>query len=769
MDGGIIGEEHIDSAEEVIIGLEQGTTFPTKVGPTLCNALIDTGATKSCMSESYYRTLHLDSIRSVVDARVGSAAGGGLSPLGIVNCSLKLGNTTFDNDFMVCQNLTRPLILGKDFLMGNHITVGYAENGGCVLGFQREEMVAALDSINVPQLKTSTSVQLPGRTLAVIRVRGELGPERTGQIYEVHPGGELSDKYPNIYVVPMIHGVDTCVPDGVPVVIVNFSFGDVSISGGEVMGFLQGQFMDISEIRTEASAGPSPVGMGEDGDMSQDQEERRFVASPAGIEIHGRVDLQDAEVSDGHRQAFGDLCHEFKDMFSVDSGGVGKTPLVEMEIDAGDGPPIAQRPCALPLGHAEWVQKELEILEKAGVIVRGVSPWAGPVVVVPKRSAPGEPPKGRLCVDCGAIGGLLPPVKGAFSRAKGITALVPLPKMDGICARLGDSGICSTFDMRSGYYHMVLSDESRLGSAFVLAYGGWEFGGCPFGLARAPAYFQGLVDEVLSGLAFAFGYLDGVLVFSPDVGTCLEHLRILFERLGAAGLGLEGVGCGFLRGRIQCLGHIVSGGGVAPVPEGLGSMQSMLPPADPKEVEQFLGLMGCCREFVPHFSDLAGPLGELTGKGAVFEWTRVCRESFGLLEAGLMTEPVLTYPDPSLPCVLFTDAGRYAWACVLAQGRAHVVNDREVQILHPVTCMGGLFGGVRWAGPVWLGRPVLSACPSEGWPTIWRMRILHLEVIICLWGNFWPRALWVPKLVAGLSRFHHFGSRLSVSGALGIH
>ena len=116
-------KELIDSAEEVIIGSEQGTTFPTKVGSTLCNALIDTGTTKSCMSESYYKMLHLDSIHSVVNTRVRSATGSNLSPLGIVNCTLKLGKTTFVNDFIVCHNLTRPLILGKDFLMKNHITV----------------------------------------------------------------------------------------------------------------------------------------------------------------------------------------------------------------------------------------------------------------------------------------------------------------------------------------------------------------------------------------------------------------------------------------------------------------------------------------------------------------------------------------------------------------------------------------------------------------------------------------------------------------------
>ena len=57
-------------------------------------------------------------------------------------------------------------------------------------------------------------------------------------------------------------------------------------------------------------------------------------------------------------------------------------PLLEMEIDTGDSPLIPQKPYILPLKHAAWVQKELDILEKAGVIVRSVSPWASPIVVV---------------------------------------------------------------------------------------------------------------------------------------------------------------------------------------------------------------------------------------------------------------------------------------------------------------------------------------------------------------------------------------------------
>ena len=135
--------------------------------------------------------------------------------------------------------------------MKNQITVRYAENGKCILNFQQEEMVAALDVTNTPQLKTTTSILLPGRALAVIQVKSELTPEQTGQIYEVRPDDTLYEQYPNIYLVPMIYNADTYIPDTVPMAIINFSIDDISIPKGEIMGFLQSQPIDISEIRTE--------------------------------------------------------------------------------------------------------------------------------------------------------------------------------------------------------------------------------------------------------------------------------------------------------------------------------------------------------------------------------------------------------------------------------------------------------------------------------------------------------------------------------------
>ena len=126
-----------------------------KVGSTLCNALIDTGATRSCMSEAYYRKLQLNKIHLLSNIHVRSATGSNLSPLGIVDCTFELGKTAFTSDFIVCKNLTRPLILGRDFLMRNQVTVRYSEDGKCILDYHQEELIASLEIENKPAIKSN--------------------------------------------------------------------------------------------------------------------------------------------------------------------------------------------------------------------------------------------------------------------------------------------------------------------------------------------------------------------------------------------------------------------------------------------------------------------------------------------------------------------------------------------------------------------------------------------------------------------------------------
>ena len=65
-----------------------------------------------------------------------------------------LGDTLFDFNFIVCKNLARPLILGRDFLIQNHITLRYSDHGKFILDHQQQELIAAMNMEIRPHLSS---------------------------------------------------------------------------------------------------------------------------------------------------------------------------------------------------------------------------------------------------------------------------------------------------------------------------------------------------------------------------------------------------------------------------------------------------------------------------------------------------------------------------------------------------------------------------------------------------------------------------------------
>ena len=791
----------------VTVGTTVGATVPATLEHTLCNALVDTGATRSCLSEEYYQQLLLPGLKPVRKLQVRTASGSSLCPTGTVACDFKLGKQPFSFEFIVCRGLSRPCILGLDFLRKYKIGIGWSPTGKFQLDLHQQVLVESVKVyMSGPTLQTRQCITIPSRSLMVLNAKATIDRHMEGGLHKVVPNFLLSDEYPELVLIPTIHNVEVTKLECIPYVLLNLSEETIFLRKGEILGHLEKENITIEEITTETMlqckdmksekldcgdtvekafiaspvsgdtcekvklqdvealshckmiekdtteavsqckdmeseklnsgdepqktfiASPAEIdayqkvklqkaevlsidkneyketmlqseGMENEKPRCDILSEKKFITSPADVDTHRKVKLQDAEVLDKYKIDFEKLCEEYDDIFSKDSSDIGKTPLITMEIETGDSPPVCQRPYNLPLKHIDWVQKELNTLEKAGVITRSVSPWASPIVIVPKRTAPGDPPKKRLCVDYRVINSLLPKVNKAHSKAKGVLTLVPLPKIDEIYARLKGSKVYSGFDARSGYHHMELSARARPKSAFVTPTDKYEFTRCPFGLMQAPAYFQRLINKVLADLDFAFGYLDDILIYSPDVPTHLVHMRQLFQRLREADLKLNREKCNFFKSHIQYLGHLISGEGIKPLPEKLESIKEMPPPTTPKEVKQFLGLIGYYRKFVPRFADVARPLTNLTRLDQPFEWSDKCQASFELLKEALIKEPILRFPDPNKPYTLYTDASKYAWSCVLTQQYTHDMDNKQTVVNHPITYVSGLFKGsqLNWA------------------------------------------------------------------------
>ena len=157
-------------------------------------------------------------------------------------------------------------------------------------------------------------------------------------MYEVKPNLLLTNEHPNLVVLPILRLVQKEKHDSIPVALINLNEDErIFLKKGEILGCLEPSPIEITEI-VQKEDESIPL-------------EKKFITSPAEVNTHRRVQLQDAEVTEENREKFRLLCEEFEDIFSKDSTDIGKTPLITMDIDTGDSPPVCQRPYNLPLKH----------------------------------------------------------------------------------------------------------------------------------------------------------------------------------------------------------------------------------------------------------------------------------------------------------------------------------------------------------------------------------------------------------------------------------
>ena len=348
-----------------------GATVPVTLEHTLCNVLVDTGATRSCLSKEYYQQLLLPGLKLVHKVQVRTASGSSLCPTGMVTCDFKLGKQLFSFEFIVCRGLSRPCILGLDFLRKYKIGIGWSPNGKFQLDLHQQVLVKSIKVyMSGPTLQTRQCINIPSRSLMVLNAKATIDKHVEGGLYKVVPNFLLSDEYPELVLIPTVHNVEITKIECIPYVLLNLSEEEIFLRKGEILGHLEKEDITVEEITTET------MFQSENVELTKSNYEvlsgKTFITSTADVDTHRKVKLQDTEVLDKYKKEFEELCEEYNDIFSKDSSDIGKTPLITMEIETGDSPPVCQRQYNLPLKHIDWVQKELDTLEKAGVITRSV-------------------------------------------------------------------------------------------------------------------------------------------------------------------------------------------------------------------------------------------------------------------------------------------------------------------------------------------------------------------------------------------------------------
>src|SRR6185436_3940034 len=244
---------------------------------------------------------------------------------------------------------------------------------------------------------------------------------------------------------------------------------------------------------------------------------------------------------------------------------LGQTHVVEHTIDTKDAAPIKQRAYRIASSNQEFIQKEIQTMFEKGLIRESSSPWASPIVLVPKKNG-----KQRICID--------------YRKLNHVTEkdVYPLPVIDDILESFKGAQWFSTLDLASGYWQVAVKEEDKKKTAFITKYGLYEFNVMPFGLCNAPATFQRLIDKLMKKYLgkFVLAYLDDLTIYSKTFDEHVKHLAIVFQVLREAQLKLNKEKCHFFLHSITFLGHEISWQEIQPDEEKLIKVKNFPQPTN---------------------------------------------------------------------------------------------------------------------------------------------------------------------------------------------
>ncbi|KMQ89530.1 enzymatic polyprotein endonuclease reverse [Lasius niger] len=349
-----------------------------------------------------------------------------------------------------------------------------------------------------------------------------------------------------------------------------------------------------------------------------------------------KENLQLNHLNEEEKQSILPVIEDYNDIFHLPGDKLKGTNRISHSIITTDNVPVCVKQYRYPPIHKDEIKNQVDKLLEQDIIKSSISPYNSPLWVVPKKPDADGNKRWRLVIDFRKL------------NEKTIGDAYPLPNISDILDQLGKARYFSCFDLASGFHQIPMDPQDSLKTAFSTPNGHYEYKKMPFGLKNAPATFQRLMDNVLTGLQgnVCFVYLDDIVIYAQTLEEHKQKLSQIFDRIKEAGLSLQPEKCQFFKRELMYLGHIISDKGVKPNPEKIKAVEQYPIPKNHKQLKQFLGLKECSIQV-----EMRQQI------------------NFEKLKKLLLNEPILQYPDFDKEFLLTTDASDEGIGAILSQGK----------------------------------------------------------------------------------------------------
>ena len=601
--------------------------------------IIDTGSGFSMISRTIAEIYFEDLIEEDQTPRqmLQAANGSLMKRVGKIRMKIKIGNWEGEEDLDVVVGLQLDVILGTRFLKENAVKIDF-EDEKLKFPDGAEETFMIRDPLSEVRVKTTTKIPPRSVKLVNVIINGE------GDIpYELVGSAQGSVRHKILVNRGVVDSKSQYIE------VSNISNQAVKLYSGMKIARTKLRRLDIAFVVQE-------VKPNEDQRIAKEISEWKF---------------KNSDINEEQQERIRTLLKEYQDLFATNPKNPGQTIITKHNIDVQGITPIKQKMYRTNPIEDEVINREVNQMLENGIIRKSKSPWASPVVLIPK-------PDGsiRFCIDYRKL------------NAKTKKDVYPLPNITDTIESVRGKKYFTSIDLAAGYWQVEVEEDDKEKTAFICKQGLFEFNIMPFGLSNAPSTFQRMMDEVIRecDVEMIRDYIDDILVASETFEEHIEDLRKLFEVLRKKHLKMKLSKCGFCENSIIYLGHKISKDGIEMNNVKVEAIQRLTPPKDIPTLRSFLGMTSYYRRFIKDYAKIADPLTQLLRKGNVYRWNDRCQESFDMLKKKLMEAPILRYPDWKKDFKLETDASDVGLGAILSQKDER---DQDVVIAYASRSLSG--------------------------------------------------------------------------------
>ena len=621
--------EEVMKAEESFPISEQGFVMGRLLNGEECQILLDTGASKSYMSKSYYlrcKSLHnLPKCASKTQRiQVGNSQHVGV--LFVILVIIEINGHRLEVFTLVSEIFdTVDMVLGIKNLFELEGVIDSREFSFRFLSrsipiFPREQVIVKPGEKKLKLIEAPFIEEISGMAIVKIIDQGQRTPmmlklkfirnKATLDITNNTRETVIFDKKRSIGILDLR------------------SLGYYKIKQGVLQQNLNKyyQFEEIDKVCVEFNKMVEAIRQEERNDSEErypwldDTDKRKYMTDEEILDKY--INLKDSCLDKKERKQVMKMLYEYKDVFSL-RDEIGTCPNIEVNIEVTDNLPLFIRPNHVKEQDRAVLDKEMRWLCYLGILKEGFSAYSSPVMLISQKLTSDK----RVVTDFRHLNMRIAKNNLAYPLLRDTFALLGSSKCE----------VMSVLDLKDAFHSLRLSEKSQKYCGILPYFGSasYLYQRMPMGLNVSPPIWQMYINTILNSLQnrkYCEVIMDDLLLFTPSKKAYMDKLEDLLKALRKNSLKISPKKFQLYRTELQYMGNTIfikeRRVCVKPLHSQLEVIQKVKAPTTAKQCKSFVGMVNFVIIFCPELQKLLKPIYDLMRKGRQFVWGKEQQDTF---------------------------------------------------------------------------------------------------------------------------------------------